>query len=470
MEKVSFFERINNWAKRSVTLKLLSIGVLILILLIPTSMLDSLIYERQNIRNSAIREVSAKWGQQQTVGGPVLSIPYMVSVKDDKGNMETHTRYAHFLPDQLDIEGVVTPEKRYQGIYVVVLYNTKAHVKGKFSAPNIEALNISESSFLFGDASVSLGVPDMIGINNAIEFKKNDTTYSFNPGLAIHDIFASGVSFNMDVDKSQGFDFEFDLDLNGSSSLKFLPLGKETNVALTSTWNSPSFEGSFLPDSREVSASGFTANWKVLQLNRNYPQQGTGSFIGPTKNNNDYDYDYGYENGEDNSSSEAAFGVKLLLPIDEYQKTTRSVKYCIMFIILTFLTFFFVEVLNKKRIHPIQYLLVGFAICLFYVLLLSISEHLKFDMAYLIGSVCVLALVTLYAKNIFKQQTDHGFLSPLGFVVWIFLFLNATRRLRLATRKRRLIYHSGRYHVHDAHDRLVRNKLRGAEGVRFPNC
>ncbi|TAL62788.1 MAG: cell envelope integrity protein CreD [Bacteroidetes bacterium] len=393
MEKLSFFERLNNWARRSVTLKLISIGILILILLIPTSMLESLIYERQSIRDAAIQEVSSKWGQQQTFGGPVLSIPYTVIVKDEKGQSETQIRHAHFLPDQLDITGTVTPEKRYRGIYVVVLYNTQLHVKGKFSNPNIEALNIPESSFMFNDASVSLGIPDMKGINDAIIFKTKDTAYSFSPGLSSHDIFSSGAGFELNLSKSRQFDFEFDINLNGSTSLNFLPFGKETNVSLASTWDSPSFEGSFLPDKRDVNEKGFTASWKVLQLNRNYPQQGLGSFITP--NNEEYGYAVG---------SDASFGVRLLLPIDEYQKTTRSVKYCVMFIILTFLTFFFVEVLNKQRIHPIQYLLVGFAVCLFYVLLLSISEHLKFDSAYLIGCICILALITLYAKNIFKNN------------------------------------------------------------------
>jgi inner membrane protein len=183
-------------------------------------------------------------------------------------------------------------------------------------------------------------------------------------------------------------------------------------VSLQSTWDSPSFEGSFLPDKREINAKGFTAHWKVLQLNRNYPQQGLGSFISTT--NNEY--------SDHSASSDASFGVKLLLPIDEYQKTTRSVKYCIMFIILTFLTFFFVEVLNKQRIHPIQYLLVGFAICLFYVLLLSISEHLKFDSAYLIGCICILALVTLYAKNIFKNNQLTSVFSALLALLYGFFY------------------------------------------------
>ena len=395
MEKSSIFERINNWARRSVSLKLISIGFLVLILLIPTSMLTSLIHERQDVRDNAIAEVSSKWGNSQVIGGPVLSIPYNVIVKDEKGHSETTIRYAHFLPDILKIDGKVVPEKRYRGIYVVVLYKAKLHITGKFRAPNLQALNETEDSYLFKDAAVSIGIPDMKGINEAINFKLNDTTYSFNPGLPTNDIFGSGASFKLNLQRHKEYTFEFDLNINGSTALKFLPFGKETNVTLQSTWDSPSFEGSFLPDKHDINKQGFSASWKVLQLNRNYPQQGLGSFI--SADDNDDDTNTKIEKA-------GAFGVKLLLPIDEYQKTTRSVKYCVMFIIITFLTFFFVEVLNKKRIHPIQYLLVGFAVCLFYVMLLSISEHLKFDAAYLIGCISILTLIAFYAKNIFKNN------------------------------------------------------------------
>jgi len=138
MEKTSLFERINNWAKRSISLKLISIGFLILILLIPTSMLTSLIYERQGVRDKAIEEVSSKWGNSQIIGGPVMSIPYTVIIKDEKGRTETSINYAHFLPEELKIKGTVVPEKRYRGIYVVVLYNTKLHITGKFSSPNLQ--------------------------------------------------------------------------------------------------------------------------------------------------------------------------------------------------------------------------------------------------------------------------------------------------------------------------------------------
>lgn len=396
MENPTIFDRFNKWARTSVTLKLISIGILILILLIPTSMLTSLIRERQDIRDYATNEVSSKWGMQQTIGGPVISVPYTETVKSENGFIEQVIHYAHFLPDEVKITGTVLPEKRYRGIYVVMLYKTQLHVTGSFSHPDFSQLSISAADLLPLDAIMSVGIPDLKGINESITMKVNDTSYAFGPGINSSDIFYSGISFKFPLKSDSVFHFEFDISINGSTSLSFLPFGKETNVQLTSPWGSPSFEGSFLPDSRTVNDSGFTANWKVLQLNRNYPQQGLGAFIPGLS--------YSEERYEVNTSDDSSFGVKLLLPIDEYQKTLRSVKYCIMFIIITFLTFFFVEVLSKRRIHAIQYLLVGSAICLFYVLLLSISEHLRFGTSYLVSCVSILVLVTGYARFIFKNN------------------------------------------------------------------
>ncbi|MBX7140357.1 MAG: cell envelope integrity protein CreD [Chitinophagales bacterium] len=397
MENTSLLDRINNWAKRSVMLKLLIIGILILILLIPTSMLSSLIYERQGVRDEATRDVSSKWGLQQTIGGPMITVPFEERVKNENGNIETVMQHAHFLPDELTITGEMIPEKRYRGIYVVMLYKAKLHITGTFSYPDFGELNLNPADCHLDEAYISLGIPDLKGINDAVNMTIGDSSFSFGPGIPDHEIFNSGISFKFPLQQKQSFNFTLDVNLNGSTSLAFLPFGKETRVELRSPWGTPSFEGTFLPDTRTVTDSGFTAQWKVLQLNRNYPQQGVGNFIGITDN------DYGPKEITD-SGNEAAFGVQLLLPIDEYQKTMRSVKYCIMFIIITFLSFFFVEVLNKKRIHAIQYLLVGSAICLFYVLLLSISEHLRFGQSYLISSVSTLTLITLYAAYIFKNR------------------------------------------------------------------
>lgn len=379
-------------------------------------MLTSLIRERQDVRNEAIREVSSKWGNRQTVGGPVLSIPFWINVKDEKGNTVQEKRFAHFLPDELNIKGEVNPEQRHRGIYVVVLYNAILQVSGKFSIPDIKAAGLTESNCLLDEAFISIGISDLRGIKDNINCKLNDSTLVFGPGIPTHDLFSSGLSFRYPLTSLNTLDYSFSINLNGSSNLSFLPLGKVSNVSLNSSWGNPSFEGSFLPDTHAIQSNGFNAKWKVLQLNRNYPQQGVGNFIGTITDNSEENY------GMSNLDEAGTFGVRLLLPVDEYLKTMRSVKYCLMFVIITFLTFFLVEVINKRRIHPIQYLLVGFAVCLFYVLLLSISEHLTFNLAYLLSCILILSLISFYAKFIFKNNKLTLVFSALLLLLYGFFY------------------------------------------------
>ena len=377
IEKPSLFERFNNWVKSSVMLKLITIGILILILMIPSSMLQSLIVERQSSRDSAVQEITSKWGSNQTIGGAVITIPYTIIQEDEKGKKSSINAYAHFLPENLTIAGTLTPEKRYRGIYVVMLYNAQLHIQGFFKKPNIELLKIPKERFMFSEAFISFGLTDMKGIKEAIRLKVNGKNLEMNPGIESNDLFASGVSCPINLEE-ETINFDAHINLNGSKRIDFLPFGKITKVTIESPWGTPSFVGASLPDERQVTDKGFKAIWNELHLNRNYPQQGTGRFIGSASNNSEnYDqnrsvavYADGVETAKTTAELESSFGVKLLLPVDEYQKTMRSTKYNLMFIVITFIAFFFVEILNRKRLHPIQYLLVGFAICLFYVLLL----------------------------------------------------------------------------------------------------
>jgi inner membrane protein len=409
-EKPTIFERFNNWVKSSVMLKLITIGFLILLLLIPSTMLQNLVSERQSTRDNAVQEITSKWGGNQTIGGAVITIPYSIIQEDDKGKKSTVIAYAHFLPENLNVTGTLTPEKRYRGIYVVMLYNAQLRIQGFFKKPNVELLKIPKERFMFSEAFISFGLTDMKGIKEAILLKVNGKDLEMNPGIESNDLFSSGVSSPINLE-DETIKFDARINLNGSKRIDFLPFGKTTEVTIESPWGTPSFVGASLPDERQVTDKGFKAVWNELHLNRNYPQQGTGRFIGISA-------DYS-ENADQNRAVvsyplgntvnttgelESSFGVKLLLPVDEYQKTMRSTKYNLLFIIITFISFFFVEILNKKRLHPIQYLLVGFAICLFYVLLLAISEHLSFNWAYLIGCITILTLITFYTQSVFKNS------------------------------------------------------------------
>jgi inner membrane protein len=418
----SSFEKFNSKIKNSVTIRLLSIGFLVLILLIPTSMVESLIREREYRRGDVIREVSDKWGGSQTVTGPVLTVPYNIYTKyyDSEEKIEKYNKtkaYAHFLPENLNIKGDITPEIRKRSIYKVILYNTNLNVTGKFPAPNFKELGIAERNILWDEAFVSVGIPDMKGIRDNINLKWNTANYAFNPGIETNDVIGSGVSVKVNVNPNEeneeaeneaeadttkkDYSFAFDLNLNGSSFLNFVPIGKETNVNMSSGWAHPSFSGASLPDEHEINEKGFTAHWKELHLNRNYPQQWLGN------SHNVYD---------------SSFGVDLLLAVDEYQKSTRSAKYAIMFIAFTFLIFFFIEIRNKKRIHPIQFILVGLALIIFYALLLSLSEHIHFNYAYIIASAAIIILISAYSMTIFKNKKLTGLMSGVLILLYGFIF------------------------------------------------
>lgn len=422
---VSAFDRINAWARQSVVLKLFVIGFLILMLLIPANMLDSLIYERQRLRDSAQTEVASKWGLAQRIGGPVITVPYsyeVVSVVDGKETVSTRTGYAHFLPDKLDIDGELFSQERQRGIFVVVLYNTKLKINGFFDGFDATELSIPSSALRWEEAGLSVGISDMAGVQSDIDVNLGDSTVSLGPGTITNQIFNSGASrkFALTGPKER-VPFSFELDLNGSSAIYFAPYGKTTTVQLSSDWASPSFGGNFLPKERSITDEGFTANWEVLQLNRNFPQQGIGGFIDKNKMNSSVSYDR-FSNNSYGSSIEGDFGLRLLLPVDEYKKTYRSTNFAFLFIFITFLTYFFIEVLNKRRVHPIQYLLIGAAILLFYVMLLSISEHLTFNLAYWISCGAIVGLISVYSWFVLRNAKLTGLVAAVLLVLYIFFY------------------------------------------------
>ena len=402
-EEISFFEKLKHWLRNSITVKLFSIGIIILLLLIPAFMIESVIRDRQYTSESTVNEVGSKWGLEQTITGPVITVPYTTVVKDEKNNSITVTQYAHFLPEKLNVKGTASTENRHRGIYEVVVYKSKLNFSGSFLLPKMEELNIDSRNILWNDAYVEIGISDMKGINENIELKLNDAKYLMNPGISSADIVASGVSTKIKLtDSSRQFTYNFDLNLNGSRMLYFVPLGKENNIELTSAYPTPSFDGSFIPDTREVSDKGFNAKWKVLHLNRNYPQQWTSNKFNVTS---------------------SAFGVNFLVAVDHYLKATRAAKYAILIIALTFMGFFFVEIINKTRIHPFQYILVGLAICIFYALLLAFSEHIGFNYAYILSSILVLGAIAYYSKYMFANTRTTLLLSSVLVIIYGFIYV-----------------------------------------------
>ena len=394
--------------KNNIYFKIGTIVIITLLLLIPASMIRLLIIERESTQNEAIREVSSKWGEEQTISGPLISIPYYryikeFSRKDSTEKIVQIKEFIHILPTELNISGNINPEKRYRGIYEIVVYNSKLSISGAFNNIDLASLDIQPRNILFDKAEFVIGINDLRGIEEQVILNWNDQNIAFNPGVSSNDVVMSGINalLNLDLKDSSAYNFSLELDLKGSQLLYFTPVGRVTNINLRSEWPNPSFKGSFLPDSREVSEKGFVANWNVLHLNRNFPQIWLGNR---------------------HSISDSSFGIDLLLPVDNYQKSYRSIRYAILFIGFTFLTFFFIEVLNKVFIHPIQYILVGIALIVFYSLLLSISEYLKYNLAFIVSAISTLALIAGYVQAILKSGKLTLLISGILTVLYSFIF------------------------------------------------
>ncbi|MCE1227355.1 MAG: cell envelope integrity protein CreD [Geobacteraceae bacterium] len=390
---------------QSAMTKLLVIAGLVLALLVPVEMVKGIIHERDMRRKEVVADVGGKWGKEQTIAGPVLTIPYRSYVTDDKGKRSMVIEHAHLLPEQLQINGTIKPDSRYRGIYQVVVYNAALQVGAEFTTSGLAELGIPEKDVIWDGAVVSVGLPDLRGLKENSQLIWEGGQYPINPGVGVQSIMTSGINSKVPVSAAKKrYHFQISLNLNGSGQIMFLPLGKTTTVQLASSWKSPSFIGPFLPDERVINDKGFNATWKVLHLNRSYPQQWSG--------------------GND-KVLESAFGTKLFYPVDEYQKSMRSAKYAVLFIILTLTAFFITEVINRVRVHPIQYLLIGCAICLFYVLLLSVSEHSSFAVAYLVSGIASTLLVSLYAKAVLRSVpvtlTIGGLMSFLYGFLYVIL-------------------------------------------------
>lgn len=393
METKKFLESKQKSINWQITLKVLIIGVITIVLLVPKFMILDLIGQRQHTAEESSKEVMQSWSLDQTVRGPVLAIPYTERNIDSNGKELNEEKEFYLLPKKLEIEGQVFPEKRKRSIYETVVYESAIKMGGHFDISGFDALKIPPENILWEKAKILVAIHDLRGINDRVEFGWNDSVYAFSPGMENKLVGNNGISLQMPQLLPQDFPahFQFTLNLKGSESLNFAPLGETTEVTLQSAWNDPGFTGSFLPAEHTINNEGFTASWKVLDFNRNFPQQWK---------NDEY------------RVTDADFGVKLVTVADHYQKSSRAAKYGILIILFVFLSFFLNEIITKQKVHPFQYILVGFAVLVFYLLLLSISEQLGFNLAYLISSVSVLIMILLYSRTFLKKWV-HAIVQTL---------------------------------------------------------
>ena len=370
-----------NW---QITLKVFIVGIIAMALLIPKFMIIELISERQITADATKHEVMGKWSLAQTVRGPVLSLPYIERSFDKDGKeISAEIQECYILPKTLNINGEISSQERKRSIYETEVYESGLKLSGHFDITDFNDLKIPSGDVLWDQVKLLVSISDLRGISDRITLNWNSKTYEYAPGMENKLIGSNGISLAFPNFSIEDFpiDFQFSLQLKGSESLNFAPLGETTEVTLKSTWNDPGFIGNFLPANHTINKEGFIANWKILNFNRNFPQEWK---------------------KDEYRVTDADFGVQLVSVADHYQKSSRSAKYAILVILFTFLAFFLNEIITKQKVHPFQYILVGFAVLVFYLLLLSISEQLGFNLAYLISAISVITMVFFYTRTFLK--------------------------------------------------------------------
>ncbi len=398
--------------RSSQIVRLLGIGFLTLLLQIPIVMIGSLVYERQYRQQTVIDEVSSKWGKSQSITGPALVIPYTYLWNEMSPTGQpisrSETRQAIFLPEKLEISGKIDSSILFREIYTVPVYKLDLLMTGVFQ-PNFSDLGIDPASVTWDRAQLTLGISDAHAIQEQTDLSWNNVRIPFLPGVNGFPASNAGIHALVGINTTTPrYEFTFPLLLNGSRDLFFVPFGQETVVNLESNSGNPSFQGNWLPSQRTISDSNFTAMWKIPFLGRNYPQAWT------TQTNL-------------NEAIQASqFGVNLVDPINSYRKAERSVKYASLFILLPFTVVWLIEVLAGVRVHPIQYLLLGTALCMFYLLELSLMEHLGFLLAYILVSAAVIGMVGAYSHIIFHHNSRTAVVVAVVGGLYAYLYILLT--------------------------------------------
>jgi inner membrane protein len=413
MEQLEKPQGILNWLKESVTVKFIFIGVMILLLLIPTAMINDLIRERESRNEEMEEDVSDKWSGTQLIQGPVLVIPYKRAYNSTDANHKLVVKEVienfYVLPGQLHIKAQVKCDSLHRGIYETVVYNTKVKVWGDFKA-DIAKLGIAPEQLLLNKAKLTFSISDLKGLKTNPLVNLNGQSAQAEPVFNEKGLFSRGLqsAVNLPVLTGKEMPFSFELDLKGSKQLSFLHTGKTTDVEVTGNWASPSFDGRYLPNYRKVNENGFTARWRMLYFNRPFAQQWAADDSVLNKMQ---------------AQENAIFGVKLKLPVDQYQKTMRTSKYGILIILLTFISLFLTELISKQKIHAFNYLLIGAAMVVYYTLLLSFSEQIGFNLAYLIASVATIVLITVFLSSLLQKRAASMLFALLLTIFYVFIYV-----------------------------------------------
>jgi inner membrane protein len=407
--------------------KALITGALVLLLLIPSYFVTTLVTEREARQKEVVKEVSSKWSEAQTISGPFFYIPYTTTETKTNGQVETGVKNLFWFPEQLETTTELKPEVRPRSIYNVYLYKSNIAAKGSFI--NELPIDIKQENLQLDKARICFSVSDFKGIEEAVIVTINGIKYQLKPGLPFKEYEAIKTDYNVTVTEGRSLptastkeiiglsvivplsiqqlaapiNFSLTTKINGTDKIEFLPLAGNSKYNIVSTWPNPKFDGSKVPTTRKVNNNGFEASWSFTKANLPF-----GTCVNSL---------------QDIKKETYGFGLSLLQPADNYAKTMRSVKYSILLISFTFALFFLIEIAQNKPVHPLQYLLVGIALLVFYTLLLSISEFILFDWSYLIAAFAVVSLIATYSSWHFKSAKTTAIFTLALSCLYAFVFV-----------------------------------------------
>lgn len=402
---------------QSNTAKMIMVGLLTLVLLIPLQFVKSLIEERALRQKEVISETGEKWGESVYFYGPIVKVPYKtytetISVNEKTKERTTEktatTEYAYFFPDELKNTSNVKTKVLKRSNYESVVFTSDMKFDGKYSKPDFSSKNVPDADILWDKVTILIQTTNLKSIRDEVKINLGSAAYTFEPVYstkkdsveALETGFINAAAFQ----NGSQTPFHFDLVYNGSQQIRMVPIGKTTTAKITSNWHSPKFDGNFLPDdkTKTVSDKGFHADWKILHINRAFSQQSF-EFLPDL--------------------AKYAFGVDFIIPVNQYQQNERAAKYGFLVIGLTFLIFFLIQSISKIKIHIFQYSMIGLALIMFYTLLISITEHSSFLKAYLISGISVVLMIALYSISILKNRKFPAFIGTSLAILYSFIYV-----------------------------------------------
>ncbi|AFR71502.1 cell envelope integrity protein CreD [Brachyspira pilosicoli] len=412
-----------NEVTKTLGFKIIIIVVLGLLLLIPMTFINSVVKDRIRYQNEAISSIIEPVGDSANIQGVVIAIPYLEKFIDSDTKEIGYTRkYIFYMPNEYNVTGDVEVTSLSRGIFKAPIFNSKLNITGRFDKYNAEIYNLDENNtiILYDEAMIILGIgnkKNLMKLPNIL-INQNEELKYYEKNINIDlNMFNNKFLYTISRDSIlNGFDFNITMDIQGGNSLIITPLASENTFKISSKWKDPSFTGGFLPTKREVNNNGFNAEWNIASFNTSFTKYWTSDENSNRLNNIDNNQYY-TSNQESNNVL-----ISFLLLNDNYQKTSRSVKYAILFIFIPFFVLFLCEVLSKKRIHPVQYILIGIANAIFYLLLLAISEHINFNISYFLSALMVTALTSIYIGYIIKSPRYTISMAIVESLIYIFLF------------------------------------------------